>query len=66
MSFLLRPPPLAPGLYSIDAAVNDGTQREHRLCDWIVNAAIVELGCAEPFHGRIRFPVRTQHQVHGA
>ncbi|MBP6864366.1 MAG: ABC transporter ATP-binding protein [Candidatus Didemnitutus sp.] len=64
VSFRFHPPGLAPGIYSLDVAVNDGTQLQHRLCDWIVNAAVLELGCAGTFHGRVRIPAKLRHRVH--
>jgi len=64
VTFLLTPPPLAPGIYSLDVAVNDGTQDNHRLCDWIVNAAVIELFSSGHFHGRIRVPAALRHCLH--
>ena len=61
ISFYLTPPPIAPGIYSIDAAVNDGTQSAHKLCDWIANCSVIEITSSTLFHGRFKCATKVSH-----
>ena len=43
VEFKFEMPPLAAGYYSFSIDVNNGDESSHELCDWIVDAIIIEV-----------------------
>ncbi|HSW50344.1 MAG TPA: ABC transporter ATP-binding protein [Bryobacteraceae bacterium] len=61
VDFHLDLPELYPGSFSFSPAIADGTLTSYRICDWIDNAIIVQVGHGDaPVYGYMHLPCRVQ------
>ena len=61
VDFYLRLPELYPGSFSFTPAIADGTLTSYKMCDWIDNAIVVQMGHGDrPVYGYMHLPCRVE------
>jgi ABC-type polysaccharide/polyol phosphate transport system ATPase subunit len=61
VDFYIELPALYAGSFSFSPAVADGTLQSYSMCDWIVNAVVLQMGPSDgPIYGQFHFPCRVE------